>query len=91
MHVCLFVPLASLSLSQTTKNIEVDEEGFLSFQFPNSEADLQVAAAFLPGRIAESHIGSVAKHLVSAVGRISERAGLLSTPVARLTAELGET
>jgi len=56
-----------------------------------SKADLQVAVAFLPGRIADSHIATVARHLVSAVGSVSERAGLLSSPVARLTGELGET
>jgi hypothetical protein len=56
-----------------------------------SKADLQVAAAFLPGRIADSHVGTVAKHLVAVVGSVSEKAGLLPSPVARLTSELGET
>lgn len=50
-----------------------------------------MAVAFLPGRIADSHITTVARNLVSAVGSVSERAGLLSSPVARLTGELGET
>ena len=50
-----------------------------------------MAAAFLPGRVADSHVTAVAKHLVSVVGSVSEKAGLMSSPVARLTGELGET
>ena len=55
------------------------------------EAELQISAAFIPGRIAETHVGQVAKRICSAVGSISKKSGLVSAPVAKLTAELGET
>ena len=66
--------------------------GIISCRFSTviPEAELQVASAFLPGRIAESHVSQAAHHLVSVVGSVSERAGLLTAPVARLTQELGE-
>ena len=55
-----------------------------------TEADLQIAASFLPGRIADSHITLVAKHLVSMLSSVSEKTGLVGKPVALLTRELGE-
>ena len=55
-----------------------------------TEAELQIAAAFIPGRIAEAHVGRVAKSILTATSSVSEKSGLISTPIAKLTAELGE-
>lgn len=56
---------------------------------PN-KAELQIACAFLPGRIADAHVSLVARHLLSAVGMLSQKIGLVTKPVATLTQELGE-
>ena len=54
------------------------------------QAELQIAASFLPGRVADSHVTMIAKHLVSAVSSVAEKIGLVGTPVALLTRQLGE-
>ena len=54
------------------------------------QAELQRAAAFLPGRIAEAHVSAVASHLIKAVGVVSGRAGLVPKPVQHLTEMLGD-
>lgn len=54
------------------------------------QAELQRAAAFLPGRIAEAHVSAVASNLIKAVGGVSGRAGLVSKPVQHLTEMLGD-
>lgn len=55
-----------------------------------SEAKLQVAASFLPGRICESHISQVAKKLLEVVSHVTFSTGVVSRPVAQLTEKLGE-
>ncbi len=62
----------------------------LQLQLQIAKAQLQIASAFLPGRIAETHVSLIAKHLVHAVGTVSEQTGLISRPVAVLTKKLGE-
>ena len=51
---------------------------------------IQLACAWLPGRIAGAHVKIVAKHLVSAVAGLARSCGLLSDPASELTAQLGE-
>jgi hypothetical protein len=58
--------------------------------FETTKAQLQIAASFLPGRIADAHVSQVARHLVSALSLVSERTGLLGRPAALLTRQLGE-
>ncbi len=59
---------------------------------PHSSADanLQVAAAFLPGRIPERQIKTVASHLARAIGLVSENAGMVQRPVRLITEQLGD-
>ena len=54
------------------------------------QAELQIAASFLPGRVADSHVKLIAHHLVSAVSSVAEKVGLFGKPVAMLTSQLGE-
>ena len=58
--------------------------------FETTEAQLQIAVSFLPGRIADSHVSQVARHLTTAMSLVSERTGLIGKPTALLTRELGE-
>ena len=60
------------------------------FTVTSNQAQLQVEAAFLPGRIAENHISLIAKHLLRVVGSVSKSTGMVSGPVAALTKRLGE-
>lgn len=54
------------------------------------EAKLQVAVAFLPGRICESHVSLLAKKLLKTISDVTAAAGVVSRPVAFLTEQLGE-
>ena len=54
-----------------------------------AQAELQTQAAFLPGYIAAGHIENVAKHLVSAVALVEQRAGACTSDSAHLTGLLG--
>lgn len=56
-----------------------------------TQADLQVESAFLSGRIAESQVSEIARHLLSAVSSVAQRCKVFSAPVAALTKELGES
>ncbi len=58
--------------------------------YTDVDAKLQIAAAFLSGRIATSHIQTVASHLLQAVSGLVKSCGLVSAPAADLTAKLGE-
>lgn len=51
---------------------------------------LQLASAWLPGRIAGSHAQVVAKHLIKAVAGLAKSCGLMSDPASELTAQLGD-
>ena len=51
------------------------------------EAELQLSAGFIPGKVAEAHVGVVASHIISAISGL----GLFGDPVAELTKQLGET
>ena len=55
-----------------------------------TEAKLQVSAAFIPGRICESHVAMVAKKVLKTVSDVTAMTGVVSKPVAFLTAQLGE-
>jgi hypothetical protein len=55
-----------------------------------NEARLQVAAAFLPGRICDSHVSLLAKRLLQAIGHITAVTGAVSQPAAYLTEKMGE-
>lgn len=54
------------------------------------DEELQIASGFLPGRIAASHIQTVARHVLKAIATIANVCGLLSQPAAELTQQLGE-
>lgn len=55
------------------------------------DAELQLASAFLPGRVASSHIQTVARHLLKLVSSIAAKCSLMADAAAGLTQELGET
>ena len=59
-------------------------------KYTDIDARLQIASAFLSGRIAASHIQTVASHLLQAVSGIVMSCGVVSEPVADLTGHLGE-
>ena len=58
--------------------------------YTDVDAKLQIAAAFLSGRIAASHIQTVASHLLQAVSGLVRSCGVVSAPAADLTSHLGE-
>ena len=58
--------------------------------FESTKAQLQIAASFLPGRIADAHVSQVARHLVGALSLVTQKTGLVGKPTALLTRELGE-
>lgn len=53
--------------------------------------ELQLASAWLPGRIAQSHTQVIARHLIKAVASLARSCGLVSNGAAELTTQLGET
>ena len=54
------------------------------------QAKLQVASAFLSGKICESQISQVAKKLLKVVGQVAASSRVMSKPVAYLTEQMGE-
>ena len=58
--------------------------------YTDVDAKLQIAAAFLSGRIAGSHIQTVASHLLQAVSGLVKSCAVVSAPAAELTAHLGD-
>lgn len=57
----------------------------------SNKADLQVATAFLPGRICDTHVTLVAKNVLNTIGHIYGLSGVVPKPVAFLTEKLGES
>lgn len=50
---------------------------------------LQVASAWLPGRVAAAHVSKIASHLIGAVAGLAKSCGMMSDAAASLTAQLG--
>lgn len=55
-----------------------------------AQAKIQVASAFLPGRVCESHVALVARKIVALIGSVTAETGVVSRPIATLTSKLGE-
>lgn len=53
--------------------------------------ELQLASAWLPGRIAQAHVRVIANHLIKAVASLAKTCGLVSDAAAELTSQLGDT
>lgn len=58
---------------------------------PLVDAELQVAASWLPGRVANAHVHVIAKYLVGAVSSVAGACGLMTDAAAALAGQLGKT
>lgn len=76
--------------SRSARDLELSKTPEENQSRGHIDASLQVAAAFLPGRIAASHVQVVARHLVKVVAQVAQGCGLLTDPAAELTRQLGE-
>ena len=55
------------------------------------DAELQIASAFLPGRVAAAHIQTVARHLLQVASSIAVKCSLMADAAGALTQEMGDT